>query len=87
MQLSDMWKLLLARGGLPTDVITGRDGARLEAAAAVKKDHQWDVIYFREDGYTVAADFYLAPYVMTTCADGKQWVGKIYRGEPKPKPI
>lgn len=88
MTLNDMWKLLLARGGMPNDVLISRTGDKMPAAEALKKDHQWDIIYFRSDGYTIAADYYLAPYIIQMATDPeKPWVGKIYRGELQPKPL
>ena len=84
MTLDEMWKLMLAKGGLPNEVIINRDGTKLPAEIAVKKDFQWDVIYFREDGYTCAADYYLAPYVRD--AEHK-WIGKIYRGCQNREPL
>ena len=86
MTLDDMWKILLQRGGLPNEVLIDRAGTKLTADQAVKKDYQWEVIYFREDGYTIAADFYLVPYIKAAFPDAK-WVGRIYRGWQKPKPL
>jgi hypothetical protein len=85
MTLHDAAKMMAARGGLPIDVMVNRAGDKLPAAEAVKKDIQWDVIYFRSDGYTLAADFYLGPYVMTTCTDPNHpWIGKLLRGQKAP---
>lgn len=84
----DAWKLLLARGGVPNEVIIKRDGTRIPGADALKKDMQWDTIYFREDGWTIAAEIYLSHYVRATCTDPeKPWTGKIDRGWKVPKPF
>lgn len=76
--------MLARNGGLPNEVQIDRMGNKLSADEATKKDFQWDIIYFREDGYTCAADYYTAPYVR----DAEHiWVGKMYRGWPKPKAL
>jgi len=88
MTLDDMVKLLIARGGIPTAVLVSPDGTTLPGPVAVKADHQWDIIYFRSDGSSVAADFYLAHRVRELCSDpDKPWVGTLTRGAPKPVPI
>jgi hypothetical protein len=88
MTLPEMFKLFLQRGAVPNEVLVDREGTTLDAQTAARKEHQWDIIYFRSDGYTVAADFYLAPYVIPTKTDPeKPWVGKIYRGERQPRPM
>jgi hypothetical protein len=85
MTLTDVWKLTLARGGLPVDVLVNRDGDKVPAAEAVKKDMQWDVIYFRADGYSLAADFYVGPYIKTEFTDPDHpWIGKMIRGQKAP---
>lgn len=85
MSLDDMVKLLIARGGFPNEVLVNADGTTLPGAAAVKADHQWDIIYFRSDGWSVAADFYLAHRVRELCSvTEKPWVGSLTRGAAKP---
>ncbi len=88
MTLPEMFKLFLQRGAIPNEVLTDRDGTTTDAQTATRKEHQWDTIYFRSDGYTIAADFYLAPYVKPTHTDPeKPWIGIINRGENRPRPI
>ncbi len=84
MTLDDVWKYFLLRS-VPTEVLVSRTGDKIDGAAAKLKDMQWDAIYFRDDGYSLAADFYLSPYIVSACTDPvKPWIGKILRGQQKP---
>jgi hypothetical protein len=88
MVLNDAWKFFISRGCVPTEVLVNRTGEKMDGVTAIKKDVQWDVLYFRDDGYVLAADFYSAHYVLDLCTDPeKHWVGKMLRGQQKPEPF
>lgn len=86
MNLLDVWKKIQAQGG-PHSVLLNKDGETQMTVLALQKnpDLWWDVIYIRNDGWSLGCDFYLAPYAenLHRC----DWVAWIRRGDKAPRPL
>jgi hypothetical protein len=81
MTLREAYKLLLVRG--PNAVLVDRQGTLVPTAEFLKRDAGgWDVVFIREDGFAVAADFYHWQYAEVLYPG--QWIGRIRRGDKIP---
>jgi hypothetical protein len=96
MTLEAAWKLVQARG--PAVVVVDRTGKTMPYAEAKARgiemrcgygdqmgSAEWDVLYIRDDGYSVCSSIYLAPYAEDLFKP--QWIGMMRRGEKSPRPI
>lgn len=80
MTLQDAWKHIAVRG--PAAILVDRHGNQMLPDAALKAGIGWDILYIREDGWSLGASFYLAQYAERLHRD--QWIGWMRRGDKKP---
>ncbi len=98
MTLEAAWKLVQQRG--PTVVLLDRAGTVMPWAEAKKRGHEmrcgigdrydegsveWDWLYIRDDGYSVASSIYLAHYIEKLHPG--RWIGVMRRGDKSPKAL
>jgi hypothetical protein len=96
MTLDAAWKLVLQRG--PTAALVDRNGTTMPYAEAKKRGVEmrcgygdipgsvdWDFLFIRHDGFSLAASIYLAPYAEDLFKT--QWIGVMRRGEKTPRPF
>jgi hypothetical protein len=85
MTLIDIWKKIEATGG-PTAVMLNQTQFEiLPIAMAKNPDLRWDLIYIRNDGWSLGCDFYHAEYAEKLFKS--QWVGLVRRGDTRPRPV
>lgn len=80
MTVKDVWKAVVARG--PSSVLMNRSGAQTTAEATLRAGQNWDIIYFRQDGWSLACSFYLSQYAENL--HRAEWIGYIRRGDLEP---
>ena len=84
MTLDDAWKIIAARG--PAEVLVNRQGDTASQDVAIKQHRTpWDIIYIRDDGWSLGTSFYLAQYAEPM--HKSRWIGKMVRGAKKPQAI
>ena len=95
MTLDAAWKLVQQRG--PTSAMVDRTntmpygeakkrGIELRCGYGdIAGSVDWDMLFIREDGYSLAASIYLAPYAENLFKT--QWIGVMKRGEKVPRPF
>lgn len=81
MTLQDAWKVILVRG--PSEVMVTRTDTVSPAEAMSKYRTGWDVIYIRDDGWSLAAPYYFAHYAENLHKG--RWIGRVRRGDKSPK--
>ena len=81
--LTDIWKRVQKEG--PSHILLDKSGTVEMTVLATKKnpDLQWDVIYFREDGFTLGCEFYLSQYAEHL----HPWIGVMMRGANGPRQL
>jgi hypothetical protein len=84
MTLDEVWKRIEKDGG-PSHILMDKDGTTLPTPLALKKnpDLQWDVIYIRNDGWSLGCDFYLSHYA--EALHRETWSGVVNRGAKNPR--
>lgn len=85
MTLDEVWKQVRTVG--PSHVMLDKEGTTMMREIAVKKnpDLSWDVIYIRDDGYSLGCEFYLSQFAEHLQRD--RWIAVMMRGAPKLKMV
>jgi hypothetical protein len=85
MTLRDIWQKIQREG--PTVVMLNRQGDTLSTTIAKQKnpDLRYDLIYIRQDGWSLGCEYYYAETAERLHPD--KWVALIRRGDLAPKPF
>lgn len=85
LTLTDSWKKLQHEG--PSHILLNRAGdtEMMVVAKSHNPDLSWDLVYIRNDGFTLACDFYLAQYA--EALHRNDWTAVLMRGELKPREL
>ena len=85
MTLAESWKKIDREG--PSHILLDKAGTveMTVVAKAGNPDLQWDLIYIRNDGWSLGCDFYLAQYA--EALHRADWIGVARRGDKKPRPM
>jgi hypothetical protein len=83
MTIDEVWKRLQKEG--PSHLLLDKEGTVQMTQVALKKnpDVRWDLIYIRNDGYTLGCDFYLTQYAEHL--HRADWIAVVSRGARTPK--
>ena len=85
MTIDEVWKKIEKEG--PAYVLLDKDSAPEMLVLALKKNPElsWDLIYIRDDGWSLGCDFYLGQHAENLFRD--RWVAWVRRGDKKPRPL
>lgn len=85
MTLDEIWKRVQVSG--PSHLLLDKEGNIQMTVIQLAKtpDMLWDMVYIRNDGFSLGCDIYLAHYAENLFRN--DWIGLVKRGDKKPRPV